>query len=92
MFDHPDEPRSRIVSWTTEGDVGAGVLRGEFDLISAEALIDLMLAGVTTGTRSFELDVTGVTRTRTVAGGLLSTIRQHLTDLGGDVTVEGNLD
>jgi len=91
VFDHPDEPRSPIVSWTTEGDVCAGVLRGEFDLISAEALIDLMLSGVASGTRRFQLDVTGVTRTRTVAGGLLSTIRQHLADRGVDVTVEGNL-
>jgi hypothetical protein len=80
------------VSWTTEGDVCAGVLRGEFDLISAEALIDSMLAGAASGIRTFQLDVTGVTRTRTVAGGLLRTIRQHLTDRGVVVTVEGNLD
>jgi glutaminase len=92
VFDHPDEPRSPIVSWTTEGDVCAGVLRGEFDLISAEALIDSMLAGAASGIRTFQLDVTGVTRTRTVAGGLLRTIRQHLTDRGVVVTVEGNLD
>jgi len=28
VFDHPDEPRSPVLSWTTEGDVTTGVLRG----------------------------------------------------------------
>ena len=91
VFDHPDEPRSPIVSWTTEGDVSVGVVRGEFDLISAESLIDLMLDSAAGGTRTIQLDVTGVTRTRTVAGELLRVIGQHLADRGVGVELEGDL-
>ena len=92
VFDHPDEPRSPIVSWETEGDVTVGVLRGELDLISAEALIDRMLAVAAEGTRTIELDVTGVSRSRKVAAGMLQVTRKHLQARGIDVAVEGNLD
>jgi len=91
VFDHPDEPRSPVVSWTTEGDVTTGVLRGEFDLISAETVIDLMLAAAADGSHRIELDVTGVTRARTVAGELLRVIGSHLADSGVEVVLDGEL-
>lgn len=80
MFDHPDEPHSPVVSWTTEGGVTTGVLRGEFDLISAETEIDPMLAAAADGSQWIELDGTGVTRDRTVDGELPRVIGSHLTD------------
>jgi glutaminase len=92
LFDHPNEPRSPIVSWETEGGVTVGVLRGEFDLISAEAVIELMLDAVTGGTRTMQLDVTGVTRTRTVARQLFQVISQHLEAQDIEIVIEGNLD
>ena len=91
VFDHPDEPRSPVVAWTTEGDVTSGVLRGEFDLISAETVIDLMLAAAADGSHRIELDVTGVTRARTVAGELLRVIGSHLADRGVEVVLDGDL-
>jgi glutaminase len=91
VFDHPDEPRSPVVSWHTDGDVTTGTLRGEFDLISAETVIDLLLATAAAGSRRIELDVTGVTRARTVAGELLRTVRGHLDDRGIEVVLEGEL-
>lgn len=91
VFDHPDEPRSPVVSWTTAGDVASGVLRGELDLISAEQVIDMMLAAASSGSRRIALDVTGVTRTRTVAGELLAATGRHLADIGVDVVIDGDL-
>ena len=91
VFDHPDAPRSPVVSWTTEGDVTTGVLRGEFDLISAETVIDLMLAAAADASRRIELDVTGVTRARTVAAELLRAIGIHLATRGVDVVLDGDL-
>jgi glutaminase len=91
VFDHPDEPRSPIVSWTTEGDVASGVIRGELDLISAEELIDVMLDAASSGSRRIDLDVTGVTRSRTVAGELLRAIGRHLAEQGVDVVIDGDL-
>ncbi len=91
VFDHPDEPRSPVVSWTTDGDIARGVLRGEFDLISAETVIDLMLATAAAGSRRIELDVTAVTRARTVAGELLRAINSHLAGRGVDVMLDGDL-
>ena len=91
MFDHPGEPRSPVVSWTTEDDVTSGVLRGELDLISAEAVIDVMLAAAASGSRRIVLDVTGVTRSRTVAGELLQAIGRHLAEQGVEVVLEGDL-
>ena len=80
-----------MVSWTTEDDVTSGVLRGEFDLISAETVIDRMLAAAADGSRRIELDVTGVTRARTVAAELLRVIGRHLADRDVDVVVDGDL-
>ena len=91
VFDHPDQPRSPVVSWTTEGDVTSGVLRGEFDLISAETVIDLMLAAAADGSRRIQLDVTGVTRARTVAAELLRAVRVHLAERDVDVVLDGDL-
>ncbi len=91
LFDHPDEPRSPVVSWTTDGDVTSGALRGEFDLIAAETVIDLMLAAAAGGSRRIELDVTGVTRARTVAAELFAAIGAHLDERGVDVALEGAL-
>ena len=91
LFDHPDEPRSPIVSWTVDGETVDGVLRGEFDLISAEAVLDRMLDSTADGARTIRLDVTGVTRTRTVAGGLLRVIGRHLADRGVEVELDGDL-
>ena len=91
VFDHPDQPRSPVVSWTTEGDVTSGVLRGEFDLISAETVIDLMLAAAADGSRRIQLDVTGVTRARTVAAELLRAVRIHLAERDVDVVLDGDL-
>ena len=92
VFDHPDEPRSPIVSSTTDADVTRTVVRGEFDLISAEEVIDHIVAAARAGSRRIELDATGVTRTRTVAGELLRVIGRHLAERGVDVVVDGNLD
>jgi glutaminase len=91
VFDHPDEPRSPVVSWTNEGDVASGVIRGELDLISAEQLIDVMLAAASSGSRRIDLDVTGVTRSRTVAGELLRAIGRHLAEQGVEVVIDGDL-
>ena len=90
VFDHPDQPRSPVVSWTTEGDVTSGVLRGECDLISAETVIDLMLAAAADGSRRIQLDVTGVTRARTVAAELLRAVRVHLAERDVDVVLGGD--
>ena len=92
LFDHPNEPRSPIVSWETDGGVTVGVLRGEFDLISAEAVIELMLEAVAGGTHTIRLDVTGVTRARTGARQLFEVISGHLEAQDVDIVVEGNLD
>ncbi len=91
VFDHPGEPRSPVVSWTIEDDVASGVLRGELDLISAEQVIDMMLAATSSGSRRIDLDVTGVTRARTVASELLAAIGRHLAEHGVDVAIEGDL-
>ena len=91
VFDHPDEPRSPVVTWTTEDDVASGVLRGELDLISAEEVIDRMLAAAASGCRRIRLDVTGVTRSRTVATELLHAIGRHLADRGVDMVLDGDL-
>lgn len=91
VFDHPDEPRSPVVSWTIENEGARGVLRGELDLISAEQVIDAMLSAAASGSRRIELDVTGVTRTRTVAGQLLAAIGRHLAERGIDVVLDGEL-
>jgi anti-anti-sigma regulatory factor len=92
VFDHPEEPRSPVVSWQAADDVTVGVLRGEFDLISAEAVIDLMLSAAESGSRRIELDVTGVTRARTVAGELLRGAVAHLERRGIEITFDGNID
>jgi glutaminase len=92
VFDHPEEPRSPVVSWQAADDVTVGVLRGEFDLISAEAVIDLMLSAAGSGSRRIELDVTGVTRARTVAGELLRGAVAHLERRGIEITFDGNID
>jgi glutaminase len=92
VFDHPDEPRSPVVSWVDDDGVASGVLRGEFDLISAEQLIDVMLTTAAGGTQRIELDVTGVTRTRTVAAELLRAIVGHLAGRGVEVVLDGSLD
>jgi anti-anti-sigma regulatory factor len=80
-----------VVSWTNEGDVASGVIRGELDLISAEQLIDVMLAAASSGSRRIDLDVTGVTRSRTVAGELLRAIGRHLAEQGVEVVIDGDL-
>jgi glutaminase len=92
VFDHPGEPRSPVVSWTVDDAVTSGVLRGELDLISAESLIELMFAGADAGTSRIELDVTGVTRARTVAAGLLRAVQGQLERAGVEVAIVGDLD
>jgi glutaminase len=92
VFDHPGEPRSPVVSWTVDDAVTSGVLRGELDLISAESLIDLMFTAAADGTRRIELDVTGVTRARTVAAGLLRAVQGQLDRAGVEVAIVGDLD
>jgi len=91
LFDHPDAPRSPVVSWTTDGDVTSGMLRGEFDLISAESVIEMMLDAADSGARTIRLDVVGVTRARTVASDLLHAIGEHLADRGVAVVLDGDL-
>lgn len=91
VFDHPDEPRSPVVSWQTVDGETTGVLRGEFDLISAETVIGLMLDAEASGSRVIRLDVTGVTRARTVAAELLRAIEAHLSEHGVEVVLEGDL-
>lgn len=61
------------------------------DLISAETVIDLMLATAAAGSRWIRLDVTAVIRARTVAGELLRVIGSHLADRGVEVVLEGEL-
>lgn len=91
LFDHPDQPRSPVVSWTVEDDEARGVLRGELDLIAAESLIELMLTAAAAGAQRVELDVTGVTRARTVASGLLRSAQGHLDHAGVEVVLVGDL-
>ncbi|HSP29919.1 MAG TPA: glutaminase A [Ilumatobacteraceae bacterium] len=45
VFDHPDQPRSPVVSWAIDGGGARGVLRGELDLISAEQGVEVVLDG-----------------------------------------------
>ena len=91
LFDHHDEPRSPVVSWTNEGESTIGVLRGEIDLISAETVIDLLLSSASAGSRRITLDVTGVTRARTAAGQAVRTIAGQLADRGVEVVFDGDL-
>jgi glutaminase len=91
VFDHPGAPRSPVVTWTVEDTVTSGVLRGELDLISAESLLDLMFTAAAEGTTRIELDVTGVTRARTVAAGLLRSAQGQLDRAGVEVAFVGDL-
>jgi glutaminase len=92
LFDHQEQPRSPVVSWHTEHDVTSGVLRGELDLISSEAIVQLALEAAAAGSRRIELDVTGVTRARPAAGELLRVIGHHLRERGVEVVFEGGFD
>ena len=91
LFDHHEEPRSPVVSWTNEGESTVGVLRGEIDLIAAETVIDLLLSSAGAGSRRIELDVTGVTRARPAAGRAVRTIAGHLAERGVEVVFDGDL-
>jgi len=95
VFDHPDAPRSPIVSWTADADSLVVVLRGELDLISAEEVVHRLAAweqGRANSGASLTIDVRGVTRIRPVARRLFASIQTGLTARGVDVDVVGALD
>ena len=91
VFDHPEAPRSPIVSWDTDGSHAHAVLRGELDLISAEEIVDRLLDTAAAGVGRIDLDVTGVTRSRLVAERLLAAATERLADAGVEVALEGDL-
>lgn len=95
VFDHPDAPRSPIVSWTEDEDSLVVVLRGELDLISAEEVVHRLTeweAGLTEEGAALTIDVRGVTRVRSVARRLFAAVRADLATRGVDVDVVGAID
>ncbi|MGB0113111.1 MAG: glutaminase A [Ilumatobacteraceae bacterium] len=95
VFDHPDAPRSPIVSWTAEGPVLHVVLRGELDLISCEEIghrLEEWERSLSGDGHSVHLDVTGVTRVRVVARRLFAAMQAALAVRDISVTVIGNLE
>lgn len=54
-------------------------------------MIELLLEAVAGGTTTIQLDVTGVTRARTVARELFQVINRHLEAHDVDIVIEGSL-